>query len=276
MHLHCKSTHRAGNDDFAVFEGLAERFQRGAGELRHLIQEEDAAMREGKLAGTRDAAAAGESRRGERVVRGTERPDAENGPLRNEEAGDGFDSEDQSIVLNSSMSTEEVEAVLEQLQPGSGAFAAMFSGMTFMLPAGSGHIEVDFLTMGDRVINVKIGDQATAKFSQSAKGTVSIDYYCIEDTYVYIFGSAEASDARPVNYASVFRARAPRKASANADAVKIYGYTVAPEETITGIRSIENEQLTKENWYDLSGRKLNGKPTAKGIYILSGKVVVVK
>ena len=194
----------------------------------------------------------------------------------NEEAGDGFDSEDQSIVLNSSMSTEEVEAVLEQLQPGSGAFAAMFSGMTFMLPAGSGHIEVDFLTMGDRVINVKIGDQATAKFSQSAKGTVSIDYYCIEDTYVYIFGSAEASDARPVNYASVFRARAPRKASANADAVKIYGYTVAPEETITGIRSIENEQLTKENWYDLSGRKLNGKPTAKGIYILSGKVVVVK
>ena len=194
----------------------------------------------------------------------------------NDEAGDGFDSEDQSIVLNSTMSTEEVEAVLEQLQPGTGAFAAMFSGMTFMLPAGSGHIEVDFLTMGDRVINVKIGDQATAKFSQSAKGTVSIDYYCIEDTYVYIFGSAEASDARPVNYASVFRACAPRKASANADAVKIYGYTITPEETVTGIRSIDKEQLTTKNWYDMSGRKLNGKPTAKGIYILSGKVVVVK
>ena len=29
-------------------------------------------------------------------------------------------------------------------------------------------------------------------------------------------------------------------------------------------------------WYDLSGRKLNGKPTTKGLYIVNGKKVVVK
>lgn len=30
------------------------------------------------------------------------------------------------------------------------------------------------------------------------------------------------------------------------------------------------------SWYDLSGRKLNGKPTTKGIYIINGKKVVIK
>jgi hypothetical protein len=30
------------------------------------------------------------------------------------------------------------------------------------------------------------------------------------------------------------------------------------------------------SWYDLSGRKFNGKPTTKGIYIINGKKVVIK
>ena len=44
--------------------------------------------------------------------------------------------------------------------------------------------------------------------------------------------------------------------------------------------SIENSKLKIENgagaWYDLSGRKLTGKPTVKGIYINNGKKVVIK
>jgi hypothetical protein len=194
----------------------------------------------------------------------------------NEEAGDGFDSEDKSIVLNSSMSTEEVEAVLEQLQPGTGAFAAMFSGMTFMLPAGSGHIDVDFMTMGDRVINVKIGDQATAKFSRNEKGTVSIDYYCIAETYVYIYGSADVAEARPINYANVFRARAPRKAIANANAVKIYGYSIVPDDIVTGVKSLDNVDNAIREWYSINGCRFNGKPAVKGIYIVNGNKVVIK
>ena len=31
-----------------------------------------------------------------------------------------------------------------------------------------------------------------------------------------------------------------------------------------------------DEWYDLQGRKLEGKPTQKGIYINNGKKVVVK
>ena len=46
----------------------------------------------------------------------------------------------------------------------------------------------------------------------------------------------------------------------------------------TGIVSIDNGQLTIDNdaWYTLDGRKLEGKPTTKGIYINKGVKVVIK
>ena len=44
----------------------------------------------------------------------------------------------------------------------------------------------------------------------------------------------------------------------------------------TGIESIDNSELTIDGWYDLNGRKLQNKPTKKGVYILNGKKVVVK
>lgn len=44
----------------------------------------------------------------------------------------------------------------------------------------------------------------------------------------------------------------------------------------TGVGSIENGKLTIDNWYDLNGRKLNGMPTKKGVYIMNGRKVVVK
>ena len=44
----------------------------------------------------------------------------------------------------------------------------------------------------------------------------------------------------------------------------------------TGISSVETSRLKGDNWYDLSGRQLNGKPTRKGVYINSGKKVVIE
>ena len=48
----------------------------------------------------------------------------------------------------------------------------------------------------------------------------------------------------------------------------------------TGIHSIENGKWKIDNsddaWYSLDGRKLNGKPTKKGLYINNGKKVVIK
>ena len=48
---------------------------------------------------------------------------------------------------------------------------------------------------------------------------------------------------------------------------------------VTGINGAtlnDKGQMINDKWYDLNGRRLNGKPTAKGVYINNGKKYVVK
>ena len=44
----------------------------------------------------------------------------------------------------------------------------------------------------------------------------------------------------------------------------------------TGIDTLNAKSVLNGNWYDLNGRKLQGIPTKKGVYIFNGKKVVVK
>ena len=44
----------------------------------------------------------------------------------------------------------------------------------------------------------------------------------------------------------------------------------------TGISAVETDAANDGAWYTLSGVKLDGKPTEKGIYICNGKKVVIK
>jgi hypothetical protein len=39
---------------------------------------------------------------------------------------------------------------------------------------------------------------------------------------------------------------------------------------------VNSEKFATATWYDLNGRKLNGMPTKKGVYIMNGRKVVVK
>ena len=50
------------------------------------------------------------------------------------------------------------------------------------------------------------------------------------------------------------------------------------KETSTGIQTINREPLTvnQHAWYTLDGRKLNGAPNQRGIYIHNGKKMVVR
>ena len=45
---------------------------------------------------------------------------------------------------------------------------------------------------------------------------------------------------------------------------------------VNGELRVENGEMATATWYDLNGRKLNGMPTKKGIYIMNGRKVVVK
>lgn len=44
----------------------------------------------------------------------------------------------------------------------------------------------------------------------------------------------------------------------------------------TGIEGVTPDTVNADAWYDLSGRKLQGKPTKSGVYINSGKKVVIE
>ena len=49
--------------------------------------------------------------------------------------------------------------------------------------------------------------------------------------------------------------------------------------SLTGIEGIAADKAEADgdgNWYDLNGRKLNSKPTTKGVYINNGRKVVIK
>jgi hypothetical protein len=48
------------------------------------------------------------------------------------------------------------------------------------------------------------------------------------------------------------------------------------EEKPTNILSVDNSQLSDDNWYTLDGRKLEGEHTEKGVYIVNGKKVMVQ
>lgn len=62
------------------------------------------------------------------------------------------------------------------------------------------------------------------------------------------------------------------------DNFRLYFFGKKSAEEVTGIRTIDNVKATINNGvvYDLSGRKVTGNPTQRGIYIMNGRKVVVK
>jgi hypothetical protein len=49
------------------------------------------------------------------------------------------------------------------------------------------------------------------------------------------------------------------------------------DDSATGVKEvIEVNGVNDDRFYDLNGRKLNAKPTTKGVYLFNGRKVVVK
>ena len=65
-----------------------------------------------------------------------------------------------------------------------------------------------------------------------------------------------------------------------ANSVRAFVLNFGDDSEASGIsdatRLNNNEQIINNKWYDLDGRRLNGKPTKKGVYIHGGRKVVVK
>lgn len=71
---------------------------------------------------------------------------------------------------------------------------------------------------------------------------------------------------------------APRRGAAENLPSRMTVRLVNADGTATEIESLTSDLIpqTSDNWYDLNGRCLSGKPTSKGMYIVNGRKVVIK
>lgn len=185
--------------------------------------------------------------------------------------GDGYDSTDGSIVLNSTMTAAEV-AGIGSLAPGKSDIANRFNGLIVKVNAGDGTMVIDCKTVGKNTLNVKVGEAEPQAFVKSDRGTIEVAYRVGKETCVYIYGAEQemADDAetakahqvaacRPLSRAAAF------SASASENCVKIYAVGVSQS---TGI----NHTLIDGNspiigYYTLDGVKIE-QPNAPGIYVV--------
>lgn len=185
--------------------------------------------------------------------------------------GDGYDSTDGSIVLNSTMTTAEV-AGIGSLAPGKSDIANRFKGLIVKVNAGDGTMVIDCKTVGKNTLNVKVGEAELQAFVKSDRGTIEVAYRVGKETCVYIYGAeqemaddAEAAKAHQVAACRPLSRAAALSASASENCVKIYAVGVSQS---TGI----NHTLIDSNspiigYYTLDGVKIE-QPNAPGIYVV--------
>lgn len=185
--------------------------------------------------------------------------------------GDGYDSTDGSIVLNSTMTAAEV-AGIGSLAPGKSDIANRFNGLIVKVNAGDGTMVIDCKTVGKNTLNVKVGEAEPQAFVKTDKGTIEVAYRVGKETCVYIYGAeqemaddAEVAKAHQVAACRPLSRAAALSASASENCVKIYAVGVSQS---TGI----NHTLIDSNspiigYYTLDGVKIE-QPNAPGIYVV--------
>ena len=110
--------------------------------------------------------------------------------------GDGFD-DGGFIVINTVTSDHEAAEAAKDYTPGTEDFMEHLKGMTFLVPAGKGKINLDIQTMDDHILKVKIGDAVPNSIEKTERGVVEIPYNVGEPTYVYLYnGGPAAATAR--------------------------------------------------------------------------------
>ena len=185
--------------------------------------------------------------------------------------GDGYDSTDGSIVLNSTMTAAEV-AGIGSLAPGKSDIANRFNGLIVKVNTGDGTMVIDCKTVGKNTLNVKVGEAEPQAFVKSDRGTIEVAYRVDKETCVYIYGAeqevaddTEAAKAHQVAACRPLSRAAAFSASASENCVKIYAVGVSQS---TGI----NHTLIDSNspiigYYTLDGVKIE-QPNAPGIYVV--------
>ena len=181
----------------------------------------------------------------------------------NSENGDGYDTAEQAIVLNSTITESQMKSIVNA-EIGDAAIRQNYNGIIFEVAAGSGTITIDAKTNGTHVLNVQIGKAKPSQITRSTRGTADVTYSVTTPTYIYLYASTASTNAVQT-----------RAISANS--VLLYSYKVTP--STTGIQNVSMDNPV--DVYDMRGILVRTKVTtlnglAKGIYIVNGRKVIVE
>ena len=208
---------------------------------------------------------------------------------------DGYDSEDNSVVLMSTVSDTDAAKVAgdvagEKYLPGSAEFAKNFvGGITFMVPSGEGTIEIDLMNDPNYSFHIIIGNSAPQTLSKTERGIAKISYQTDKPEYVFLYMTKDSGTRigkRDKVHGKVFSLKVTPSKSAYNPLGNIPGFpdSQTPEVVTgsvdpTGIINIPIKQETEagedNRWFTLSGQQIE-QPTKAGLYIRNKKVIVIK
>ena len=115
---------------------------------------------------------------------------------------DGFlaDGTIGTVAINSVMTQADVNSIAAQVDAGTlvpctNDYAEVFKGLTFLLPAGSGTINIEAKTNEAGVLNVKIGNKKALVYHDARNDyqEYEIPYACTKPTYVFIYNTATSA-----------------------------------------------------------------------------------
>ncbi len=225
------------------------------------------------------------------------------------EDDDYFDPNNGAFVMNTTNTSEDVEVMSQEVEngtktPGSEDYADSFrGGITFMVPSGTGTIELELMNEEGYMLMLKIGTGVPHEIVRYERATVVIDYNVDEPTYVYLYleeksiiGARGAGNTTRVNkrdkaHGRIYSVKVKAASVSSTNPLnKVEGATgniTIPDVNTTTpsgddvptkaefyITNDENK-VNDDKWYTIDGQRIN-KPTQKGLYIRNRKKVVVK
>ena len=175
--------------------------------------------------------------------------------------------------------------------------AASISGTMLNLTFGDAVTELQAGTpyiikwaSGDNIVNPVFNgvtiDKSDNSYDNNAQGDTRVRFLGIykhtafgaEDKSILLMGG-ENKLYSPTNGASIGAQRAYFKiGDGNADARLLTGFSIdfGDGETTSLPQPLQKEGSQAADWYSLDGRKVQGKPTTKGVYIVNGTKTIIK
>ena len=156
-------------------------------------------------------------------------------------------------------------SLISDANPGSSDVSNNFTGIILQVAPGKGVIAINARAFGNVQLAVRIGNGTPTYAPFNERMETYISYNVTVPTYVYIYAVDSGT--------TLVKAFANGDSGSNDNALLIYGISVIPGADEDGIKDVKADDDT---WFDLSGNKLQGMPSKRGIFIQNGRKIMIK